>query len=179
MPCTPAASVVIDIVVTQTAPSPAATFSVESVSPSNAPVGVDASSGDLDFHNLNDCVSVTMNFKSQNTFYRQFGGHPVRLLKDGLSFSDYHNGTKLPVLYMHHQFSPLPLRPYNNNQSITFTYRNTNALDFKSLYGIYIADMSGNWVTELDPIVSNGGNSDGGVGPGFRRHVRHHHHHHG
>lgn len=177
MPCTPAATVVVDIVVTQTAPSPAATFSMESVTPSNVQVGLNPNTGDVDFSNLNDCVRVTMNFKSQNTFYRQFGGHPVRLLKDSLSFSDTQTGNKLPVLYQHHQFSPLPFQPYNNSQSITFTYRNTNSVSATSRYGIYIADMSGKWVGELDPIVSNGGNSDGGYGPHRHHGSRRHHHH--
>lgn len=177
MPCTAAVNVTVDIAVTRIQPSAKATFSIESVTPSNARVGIDTSTGDIDLSNYSDCIGVTMKFTSQNTFYRQYGGHPVRLVKDALSFSDAPTGPKNPVLPpKHHQFSPLPFARRNNNQTITFTYRNTDCVSAKSRYGIYIADMSGSYLAELDPIVSNGGNSDGFHRVCAMGHARRHHH---
>ena len=112
------------------------------------------------------------------TFYK--GNAPDGVPKDALSFSDDPDGTKYPVMSGSSILGEITGVTHPSRTSIQFDYYNWNdSGQYKySGYGIYIGDASGNWVGELDPIVSNGGMGDGGYGPRHRHHARPRHHHH-
>jgi hypothetical protein len=113
------------------------------------------------------------------TFYQ--GNDPNGRAVDALSFSDDPDDPKAPVAPGSSFLDEISgIKLSSDRESLQFDYKNwSDHGNYKySGFGIYIANADGTWLGELDPIVSNGGNTDTLKGHHRRSHIRHRHHHH-
>jgi hypothetical protein len=116
--------------------------------------------GDWDFSCFKGPIRVRLAINTSGVVFYYGGG------KDTLSFSDDEHGTKQPVGPGHHQFPGGP--QHVTAQSMWFTYHNDQDGGQgdhqdrypRSAYGLFFGDAAGNFLTQADPIIQNGGSNN-------------------